>query len=222
MVSPDWLASRDNCREFAAAAHEDRLETLAAIEHGYELANTVDRELQAISTQSGDSEVARFVWAAQEERVVLERVIRDQKAHAAAAAETIHRLQSVHTEHSSREAAVRAAMQLRSREFQLAQWWAGVQHCLMLETAQRNAAEAALSAETLEDRRLWQARVLASRANIASESIVGGQTDEERAVTVRREARAVASITARIYDQVRAAWDPDDLSCSRFDRVRRC
>ena len=65
--------------------HQDRLETLASIEQGYETADAVDRELRAISARSGNSEVAKFIWAAQEERALLQRVIQDQKAHAVAA-----------------------------------------------------------------------------------------------------------------------------------------
>lgn len=191
-------------------AHRDRLETLASIQHGYEMADSVNRQLHAMLAQLGNSEATRFVWAAQEERAILQRVIRDQKAHAVAAVDTMNRLQSLHVKQSERERAVRAAVQLRSREFQIARWWAGVQHSLALETAQRNAAETALSAESLEDRRVWQESVLAARAS-ASVARVAEGNEEERAAAVRREASAVAAMTARIYEHVSAALSGFDL-----------
>ena len=191
-------------------AHRDRLETLASIQHGYEMADSVNRQLHAMLAQLGNSEATRFVWAAQEERAILQRVIRDQKAHAVAAVDTMNRLQSLHVKQSERERAVRAAVQLRSREFQIARWWAGVQHSLALETAQRNAAETALSAESLEDRRVWQESVLAARAS-ASVAHVAEGNEEERAAAVRREASAVAAMTARIYEHVSAALSGFDL-----------
>lgn len=192
-------------------AHADRLETITSIEQGYATADAVDRELQALgASKACDSDEAkRFVWAAQEERAALARVISDQKAHAVAAAETINRLHSLRAEEEEHARAVRAAAQLRSGEFQVARWWAGVQHGLALASAQRHAAEAALSAEHLEDRRVWKAHLLAARAAGAMLGAdLGGSAETEsgegRAAAARRDANAAASITARIYDQLLA------------------
>lgn len=191
-------------------AHQDRLETLASIQRGYETADAVNQQLHAMLDQLGTSEATRFVRAAQEERAILQRVIHDQKAHALAAVDTMNRLQRLHVEQSERERAVHAAAQLRLREFQIARWWAGVQHSLTLETAQRNASETALSAEYLEDRRVWQESLLAARAS-ASVARKAEGNEEERAAAVRREVSAVAAITARIYEQVSATLSGFDL-----------
>lgn len=195
-------------QDLAAIAHAERLESVVQIERGFQICDDVDRELAAMAARSDSNEQTKFVWAAKEEQSVLKRVIRDQKAHAEAAALTVDKLRARVEEQEERERAVRAATALRVNEFQVARWWTGVQHSLALASAQSAAAEAALSAEVLSDRRIWLESLLAARAESSSAVTEEGlgaladATEPARAAAARRDAHISAAITGRIYDSL--------------------